>query len=94
MKRHQQIIAEVEASDSGPQVGAFFDFDGTVIYGYSAVALIREQVKRGDLSPREFVELAAAMTSFGMGNIGFSAMMIATSQFMRGINEQSYIEFG
>ena len=94
MSQHKDVIAEVEKSPEGPQIGALFDFDGTVIYGYSAVAFIREQVKRGDLSPREFMELAAAMTSFGMGNIGFSAMMVATSQFMRGVSEESYIEFG
>ncbi len=94
MSQHKELIAEVEKSPEGPQVGALFDFDGTVIYGYSAVAFIREQVKRGHLSPREFMELAAAMTSFGMGNMGFSAMMVASAQFMRGISEDSYTEFG
>ena len=59
MARHRGVIREVEAAEEGPGIGAFFDFDGTVIYGYSAIALIREQVRRGDLSPREFVELAA-----------------------------------
>lgn len=94
MPRHQELLAEVKASPEGPQVGAFFDFDGTVIYGYSAIAFIREQVKQGQLKPREFMELAGAMTSFGLGNMGFSAMMVVTSQFMRGATEQSYIEFG
>ena len=94
MSRHKELLAEVEASPEGPQVGAFFDFDGTVIYGYSAVAFIREQVRQGQLKPREFMELAAAMTSFGLGNMGFSAMMVVTSQFMRGASERSYIEFG
>jgi putative phosphoserine phosphatase/1-acylglycerol-3-phosphate O-acyltransferase len=94
MALHRNVVAEVEASPSGPGIGALFDFDGTVIYGYSAVAFIREQVKRGDLAARDFMELAGAMTSFGMGNMGFSAMMVATSQFMRGMSEQSYIEFG
>ncbi len=93
--RHKSsLLSEIEQSESGPHIGAFFDFDGTIIYGYSAKAMITEQVKRGDLSPREFIELIGAMTSFGLGNIGFSAMMVACSQFMRGISEQSYIEFG
>ena len=94
MALHRNVVAEVERAPDGPEIGALFDFDGTVIYGYSAVAFIREQIKRGDLAPREFMELAAAMTSFGMGNMGFSAMMVATSQFMRGVSEKSYIEFG
>ncbi|MAT91959.1 MAG: HAD-IB family hydrolase [Halioglobus sp.] len=94
MARHLEVIREVEESDSGSHIGAFFDFDGTIIHGYSAFAMIREQVRRGDLSPREFMELATAMTSFGLGNTGFSAMMIASAQFMRGISEASYREFG
>lgn len=94
MAIHEDVTAEVMKSADGPQIGAFFDFDGTVIYGYSAFAFVREQIRRGHLSPREFMELSAAMTSFGMGNIGFSAMMVATSQFVRGVSEQSYIEFG
>jgi putative phosphoserine phosphatase / 1-acylglycerol-3-phosphate O-acyltransferase len=65
MSLHKDVIAEIEASEEGPHIGAFFDFDGTIIYGYSAMTFIREQVKRGDVSAKEFAELAAAMTSFG-----------------------------
>ncbi|MEM0953211.1 MAG: HAD-IB family hydrolase [Pseudomonadota bacterium] len=93
-KRHQELIADVMAMPDGPQVAAFFDFDGTLIYGYSAIPFIREQVRQGKLASREFMELAGAMTSFGLGNMGFSAMMVVTSQFMRGETEESYWDFG
>lgn len=94
MQPHLEVIAEILDLPDGPQIGAFFDFDGTLIAGYSAVAFIQEQVTRGNLSVRELVELVGAMGSFGMGNTGYSAMMIATSQFMRGVREDSYISFG
>jgi putative phosphoserine phosphatase/1-acylglycerol-3-phosphate O-acyltransferase len=94
MQPHQDVIAEILDLPDGPQIGAFFDFDGTLIAGYSAVAFIQEQVTRGNLSVRELVELVSAMGSFGIGNTGYSAMMIATSQFMRGVREDSYISFG
>lgn len=94
MLPHQDVVAEVLKLPDGPQIGAFFDFDGTVISGYSAAAFIQEQVKRGQLSPRALVELLSAMVSFGLGHTGFSAMMIATSQFLRGVREDSYIKFG
>jgi len=94
MQPHQEVIAEILDLPEGPQIGAFFDFDGTLIAGYSAVAFIQEQVTRGNLSVRELVELVGAMGSFGIGNTGYSAMMIATSQFMRGVREDSYISFG
>lgn len=94
MLPHQDVVAEVLKLPDGPQIGAFFDFDGTVISGYSAFAFIQEQIKRGHLSPRELVELVGAMGSFGLGKMGFSAMMLATSQFLRGIREDSYAAFG
>ena len=94
MQPHQDVIAEILDLPDGPQIGAFFDFDGTLISGYSAIAFIQEQVTRGNLSVRELVELVSAMGSFGIGNTGYSAMMIATSQFMRGVREDSYISFG
>ena len=94
MLQHQEVIAEVMQSPEGPEVGAFFDFDGTLISGYSAVTFIQEQVRRGNLSVRELMELVSAMVSFGIGRMGFSAMMIAASQFLRGIREDSYANFG
>ena len=48
MQQHQDLIAEVMQSPTGPEIGAFFDFDGTLISGYSAVTFIQEQVSNSD----------------------------------------------
>lgn len=90
----KELLRDIEASPDGPEIAAIFDFDGTLIAGYSATVFIREQLKRGDLKPREFVELMAAMSNFGLGNLGFSGMMAINAQFMRGIEEDTYIEVG
>jgi len=90
----KQLLADIEQAPEGPRVAAIFDFDGTLIAGYSAVAFIREQLRRGDLTPRQFAELARAATNFGLGNLGFSGMMAITAQFMRGIEEETYHEVG
>ncbi len=94
MLPHHDVIAEVMKLPDGPEIGAFFDFDGTLISGYSAFAFIEEQIRRGHLSPRELVELIGAMASFGLGKLGFSGMMIGMAQFLRGIHEDSYYNFG
>ncbi|EED31772.1 acyltransferase family protein [gamma proteobacterium NOR5-3] len=88
------LLDAINASPDGPEICAIFDFDGTIISGYSAIAFIREQLRRGDLSVRDFLELASAMTNFGLGNLGFSGMMAVTTQFMRGIEEQAYVDLG
>jgi len=90
----EPLLKAIEEAPDGPRICAIFDFDGTLISGYSAIAFIREQLRRGDLSVRDFLELASAMASFGLGNMGFSAMMASTTQFLSGIEEQAYIDLG
>lgn len=93
MDLYSKVIKEVEASPEGPQIGAFFDFDGTIIYGYSATTYLREQIKRGDVNPRQLADLTKTMTNFALGNMGFSAMMTAASQYLEGIAEDDYLDF-
>jgi putative phosphoserine phosphatase/1-acylglycerol-3-phosphate O-acyltransferase len=94
MRNVEQLLIDIENAPKGPRVVAIFDFDGTLIGGYSATTFIREQLRRGDLSPRQFIELMRAMTNFGLGNMGFSGMMAINAQFMRGIEEETYHEVG
>jgi putative phosphoserine phosphatase/1-acylglycerol-3-phosphate O-acyltransferase len=35
-----ELLDEVGRAPKGPEVGAFFDFDGTLIAGYSASAFL------------------------------------------------------
>ena len=91
---YENIVAEIEKLPDGPEIGALFDFDGTIISGYSAFAFLREQIRRGHMSPRDVVELISVMASFGVGILGFPALMLAASQFVRGVREESYAEFG
>jgi putative phosphoserine phosphatase/1-acylglycerol-3-phosphate O-acyltransferase len=91
---HQHVVAEINDLPDGPEIGALFDFDGTIISGYSAVAFFQEQLKRGHMSPRDFVELLSVMASFGVGVLGFPALMLAAAQFLRGVREDSYAAFG
>ena len=87
MNLYSKVVKEVEAMPDGPQIAAFFDFDGTLIYGYSATTYLREQIKRGDIKPDQFVELGKTMVDFGLGNRGLAAMRMAASQFLGGIEE-------
>jgi putative phosphoserine phosphatase/1-acylglycerol-3-phosphate O-acyltransferase len=94
MTVHKDIIRNIERSPEGPQIGAFFDFDGTLIAGFSATVFLKEQVRRGDVSPYEFIEMLSAVAQFSLGGMGFSGLMSSAAQFMRGVREQDYIAFG
>ena len=45
-----ELLAEVEAGPKGRKVGAFFDFDGTLIAGYSAGAFYEDRAWRREFS--------------------------------------------
>lgn len=94
MKAHRDLIRDIEHSPEGPQIGAFFDFDGTLIAGFSATVFLKEQIRRGDLGPYQVVELLSAVTQFSLGTMGFSGLMTSAAQFMRGVSEDDYIAFG
>lgn len=94
MNVYKDLIRDIENSPEGPQIGAFFDFDGTLIAGFSATVFLKEQIRRGQLGPYQLVELVSAITQFSLGTMGFSGLMTSASQFMRGVSEQDYIDFG
>lgn len=47
------LLAEVAAGPQGPNVGAFFDFDGTLIDGYSATLYFKERLTSGEVGLAE-----------------------------------------
>ena len=55
-------IALIEAAPDGPGVGAFFDYDGTVIGGFSAAAFYRHRIRRMEIGPLELVRTLLAST--------------------------------
>ncbi|MCW3040894.1 MAG: family hydrolase [Solirubrobacterales bacterium] len=50
-----RLVEAIRASTPGPQVGAFFDYDGTIISGYSATAFYRHRILSLQLGPEELV---------------------------------------
>jgi putative phosphoserine phosphatase/1-acylglycerol-3-phosphate O-acyltransferase len=94
MTVHKDVISNIEAAPQGPQVGAFFDFDGTLIAGFSATVFLKEQIRRGEMSPQEFLEMLSALAQFSLGGMGFSGLLGTAAQFMRGVREADYIAFG
>ncbi len=49
----QDLIAAVEAGPKGPRIAAFFDFDGTLIDGYSLSAFARHHLRSLQVTPAD-----------------------------------------
>jgi putative phosphoserine phosphatase/1-acylglycerol-3-phosphate O-acyltransferase len=57
------LLERVEAAPNGPGVAAFFDFDGTLIDGYSAAAFFKHRLKTGDVGLRELINSVAEVVN-------------------------------
>jgi putative phosphoserine phosphatase / 1-acylglycerol-3-phosphate O-acyltransferase len=92
MALHAHITHEIEEGPAGPQVGAFFDVDGTLIAGFSAVALLRDRLLAGRMTMRELADTIVSTTRFQLGRVGFSGLIAATARWLRDVPEKDLEE--
>ena len=94
MTEYQSHLQDVLDAPEGPHIGALFDFDGTIIAGYSATSMLWEKIRRGEMTAEQLVETINVMAQYSTGNMGFSGLMTGAAKFMKGVTEESYFEFG
>ena len=94
MSLHERLTKEIRQGPTGSNVGAFFDLDQTLVAGFSATSFVRERLVTGRMSPREIAGTFYGALSFGMGQLGFSGLMSATTQAYRGLAESILEEVG
>jgi putative phosphoserine phosphatase/1-acylglycerol-3-phosphate O-acyltransferase len=77
-------VAEVMASPEGPKIGAFFDLDGTLVAGFTAVILTRERFRSRDMGIGELITMIAAGLNHQLGRLEFESLITKASQALRG----------
>ena len=77
-------VAEVMASPRGPKIGAFFDVDGTLVAGFTAVILTRERFRKGDMGVGELISMIAAGLTHQLGGIEFEDLISRAAGLLRG----------
>lgn len=70
-----EAIAGVATSAEGPQIGAFFDFDGTLIDGYSGTALLAHRFKAREIGAWEILHTARALSRETLSEAEFLALL-------------------
>lgn len=89
-----RLVEDVEASPPGPGIGAFFDFDGTLIDGYSLRAFARHHLRAGDVTPLE----AGRMLLLGLRGVhtedDFEAFFVLGMRAWAGRSEDELTELG
>lgn len=87
-------VAEIEASPEGPQVGAFFDLDGTLVAGFTGVLMTRDQLRRGQMSVGEFIGMVQAGINHQLGRSEFEDLIGKGARMLRGNSISDLDELG
>lgn len=89
----EEAIAAIEAGPHGPEVGAFFDLDGTLVAGYTAATFYGDRLRGREVSPAEFLRTVVTAVD---GELGGDPTAIAHVAFsaMRGVSEESFADLG
>jgi putative phosphoserine phosphatase/1-acylglycerol-3-phosphate O-acyltransferase len=90
----QELLDRIAAGPQGPQVGAFFDFDGTLIDGYSAVTVYRDRLRRLDVGPEELARMLLAIADMQVRGSDVGALMSAALQGLAGRSDADMRAFG
>jgi putative phosphoserine phosphatase/1-acylglycerol-3-phosphate O-acyltransferase len=68
-------VAEILASAPGPKVGAFFDLDGTLVAGFTAVILTQERLRKRDMGVGELLGMVQAGLNHRLGRLEFEDLI-------------------
>ncbi|QLL05920.1 HAD-IB family hydrolase/lysophospholipid acyltransferase family protein [Mycobacterium vicinigordonae] len=77
-------VAEIMASPPGPKVGAFFDLDGTLVAGFTAVILTQERLRRRDMGVGELLSMVQGALNHSLGRIEFEDLISKASMALAG----------
>ncbi|TDL00817.1 HAD-IB family hydrolase [Mycobacterium paragordonae] len=72
------------ASPAGPKVGAFFDLDGTLVAGFTAVILTQERLRRRDMGVGELLSMIQGALNHTLGRIEFEELISKASMALAG----------
>jgi putative phosphoserine phosphatase/1-acylglycerol-3-phosphate O-acyltransferase len=73
-------VREVEAGAKGPEVGAFFDLDGTVVEGYTARFFLEARMRNREIGAGEVVRMVRLGVDSMMGRAGFEELIEAATR--------------
>lgn len=88
------LLADIDAGPEGPEVGAFFGFDGTLIAGYSAEAFVFDAIRRRKVDPRTLVRSVLAGLDMQLRGRDVTALMEIAAEAGRGGREEALVELG
>lgn len=77
-------LAAIAGGPGGPQVGAFFDLDGTLVAGFTAAAHAGDRVRRGEARLGEVLGVVEAALRYKLGRMQFERLLVRAAGYLRG----------
>jgi HAD superfamily hydrolase (TIGR01490 family) len=77
-------IAEIGASPPGPGIGAFFDLDGTLVDGFTAVAHVGDRIRRRQAKIGELLGVLEGALRYRFGRLEFEHLIVRAAGYLRG----------
>jgi HAD superfamily hydrolase (TIGR01490 family) len=87
-------VAEIAASAPGPQIGAFFDLDGTLVVGFTATAHASDRIRRRQARIGEVLGVVEASMCYRFGRMQFQRLMTRAAGYLRGESLAELDELG
>src|ERR1700752_1682978 len=87
-------IAEIAASTAGPQIGAFFDLDGTLVDGFTATAHASDRIRRRQARIGEVLGVVEASMRYRLRRMRFEPLLTRAAGYLRGESLAELDELG
>ncbi|HEY1970571.1 MAG TPA: HAD-IB family hydrolase, partial [Pseudonocardia sp.] len=89
-----ELLETIRLGPVGPKIAAVFDFDGTLIDGYSAAALYEHRFRNFEVGPAELVRTVRSMMGPTMTEQQFTALVEGGVSAWAGRIESDVLELG
>ncbi len=89
---YDSLISRIRSAPDGKKHIAFFDFDKTLIAGYSAVALIKAQLSEEQLGKLDILQQFLAVGAHSAGLLHFDELVKTSALMLEGQREEEFIE--
>jgi putative phosphoserine phosphatase/1-acylglycerol-3-phosphate O-acyltransferase len=87
-------VEDILRSPEGPHVGAFLDFDGTLMAGYSAAVFSKHRLRNREVKGEELLKFGQLYLQSKAGRAEFTAAMALTAMAWQGRTDQELRELG
>ncbi|MEI7543891.1 MAG: HAD-IB family hydrolase [Mycobacteriaceae bacterium] len=79
-----EVLAQIASGPAGPDIGAFFDLDGTLVAGFTAASHASDRLRNGQSRIGEVLGVVEASVRYKLGRMQFDRLLTRGASYLRG----------